>query len=206
MGKYLDALKDRNITAYLLGSKQVLTMNIPDGTPEDLMAKIRKAAPKIKAELLALELDQTNPNSSDARESTPLMQAIRHRRKLATCKACGEPVEAIEYEQPSEGYHHYECLVCEYVGVVCLSEQSDQATQMQSALDTKGYCLIRSSVLKEVVVITKSDSIPLPKELRKLVSYTLGECSLIAKDTLPQTHRIKKQFNGKIEKAEGVLF
>jgi hypothetical protein len=198
MGQYLDSLKKRNITAYLL--KGVLTMNIPDGVDESLMAKIKKAAPQIKAELLADDLDDRKPNSSEARESTPLMSAIRAKRKSIACPNCQEVTEAIEYEQPSEGWHYTQCAECGYLGTVCISGMSDQAIEIQKKLDGQGWCIIRSNTLNEPVVVSKAEGIPLPAHLKRCIVYTLSECAILNKELLSQTHKAKRNHGGTVEK------
>lgn len=199
MGRYLEALKKRKIRAFLSGNS--LSIDIPedvDVSPK-VLAQIKANSDIIKAELLAEQAEDLGTSVRQSRDNSPLMAAIRAKRKLATCQQCGEPVEAQEYPQPSEGWHFYDCASCESCGTVCLSETSDQAQRLQAKLDEQGWCLIQSGALGEPVVIRKA-GVNKPEHLSRRISYTLNECALLDKDSLPEVHRLKRQFGGKVEK------
>lgn len=199
MGKYLKSLNKRGITAYLLKGNVVI--DFPDDSVQaEMLAKVKNALSAIKAELLA---EQDDSLDFDTRDNSPLMAAIRAKRKLAVCGTCGEVVEATEYPKPSEGWHFTDCDKCGHLGTVCLSELSEARQQIQAKLDQQGWCLMRSGVLGEPVIIVTASDIQTPKHLGKAVRYTLQEAACLrgsTKDAVEAVQRVKRVFGGEVER------
>lgn len=195
---FTDGLRQMGMYAQIVNGR----LNIgPSNLITDKIIKIAKEnRDSIIAELLAEQGEDPGTSVRQSRDSSRLMAAIRAKAKLATCQQCGELVEAQEYPQPSEGWHFYDCESCESCGTVCLSEASDQAQRLQAKLDAQGWCLIRSEVLGEPVVIRKAGIKP-PEHLDRCISYTLNECALLSSDSVAEVHRLKRQFGGKLQKA-----
>lgn len=203
MGRYLEALKKRNITAFI--SKGNVALNIPEaGISDELSAKIKQNLKAIKAELLSeLAADnQPEPSTKDSRDSSPLMAAIRKKRKTAVCPDCGDVVDAQEYPQPSEGWHFIDCPACEFCGTICLDDTTEQADRLQAKLDNQGWALMRSAVLGEPVALVVAPDIQTPEHLAKAMRYTLQEAACLRKaelEMLRKVHEIKQIMGGTVE-------
>jgi hypothetical protein len=81
------------------------------------------------------------------------------------------------------------------------SGQSDQASRLQHLLDTQGYAGIRSSVIEDVVVYVRDDSVVVPARWSSKVIFTMDELSLMIGSTpeaVKQIHEVKRVFGGKV--------
>lgn len=79
--------------------------------------------------------------------------------------------------------------------------QSDQAHRLQHLLDTQGYAGIRSSVIEDVVVFVRDDSVVVPGRWSGKVRFTMDELSLMvgsSPEAVKQIHEVKRMFGGKV--------
>ncbi len=82
-----------------------------------------------------------------------------------------------------------------------LAGQSDQARRLQHLLDTQGYAGIRSSIVEDVVVLVRDDSVVVPPKWTAKVRFTLEELRLMVGSTpeaVKQTCEVKRVFGGKV--------
>ena len=78
---------------------------------------------------------------------------------------------------------------------------SDQAGRLQHLLDTQGYAGIRSSIIDDVVVFVRDDSVVVPPRWASKVTYTMDELTLMVGSTpeaVKQIHEVKRVFGGKV--------
>jgi len=81
------------------------------------------------------------------------------------------------------------------------AEPSDQASELQHLLDTQGYAGIRSSIIDDIVVFVRDDSVVVPMRWTTKVRFTLDELSLMigsAPEAVKQIHEVKRVFGGKV--------
>ena len=79
--------------------------------------------------------------------------------------------------------------------------QSDQASRLQHLLDTQGYAGIQSSIVEDVVVFVRDDSVVVPAKWSGKVRFTMDELSLMigsAPEAVRQIHEVKRVFGGKV--------
>jgi len=79
--------------------------------------------------------------------------------------------------------------------------QSDQARRLQHLLDTQGYAGIRSSIIDDIVVFVRDDSVALPAKWASKVTYTMDELALMvgsSPEAVKQIHDVKRIFGGKV--------
>lgn len=82
-----------------------------------------------------------------------------------------------------------------------LAGQSDQACRLQHLLDTQGYAGIRSSVIEDIVVFVRDDSVVVPARWSGKVRFTMDELSLMvgsSPEAVKQIHEVKRVFGGKV--------
>ncbi len=81
------------------------------------------------------------------------------------------------------------------------AEPSDQASRLQHLLDTQGYAGIRSSIIEDIVVFVRDDSVVVPAKWSGKVRFTMDELSLMigsAPEAVKQIHEVKRVFGGKV--------
>ncbi len=81
------------------------------------------------------------------------------------------------------------------------SGQSEQASRLQHLLDTQGYAGIRSSIIEDIVVFVRDDSVVVPAKWSGKVTFTMDELSLMigsAPEAVSQIHEVKRVFGGKV--------
>lgn len=81
------------------------------------------------------------------------------------------------------------------------AEPSDQASRLQHLLDTQGYAGIRSSIIEDIVVFVRDDSVVVPAKWSDKVRFTMDELSLMigyAPEAVKQIHEVKRVFGGKV--------
>lgn len=81
------------------------------------------------------------------------------------------------------------------------SGQSEQADRLQHLLDTQGYAGIRSSIIEDIVVFVRDDSIVVPAKWSDKVRFTMDELSLMigsSPQAVKQIHEVKRVFGGKV--------
>ncbi len=81
------------------------------------------------------------------------------------------------------------------------AEPSDQASRLQRLLDTQGYAGIRSSIIEDIVVFVRDDSVVVPAKWSDKVRFTMDELSLMigyAPEAVSQIHEVKRVFGGKV--------
>lgn len=85
------------------------------------------------------------------------------------------------------------------------AKQSDQARRLQHLLDTQGYAGIRSSIIDDVVVFVRDDSIVVPDKWTTKVRFTMDELALMVGSTpeaVKQIYEVKRVFGGKVVPAD----
>jgi len=78
---------------------------------------------------------------------------------------------------------------------------SDQAGKLQHLLSTQGYAGIRSSIIDDIVVFVRDDSVVVPPKWASKVTYTMDELTLMVGSTpeaVKQIHDVKRIFGGKV--------
>lgn len=81
------------------------------------------------------------------------------------------------------------------------AKQSDQARRLQHLLDTQGYAGIRSSIIDDVVVFVRDDSIVVPDNWAAKVRFTMDELKLMigsSPEAVKQIYEVKRVFGGKV--------
>jgi len=82
-----------------------------------------------------------------------------------------------------------------------LAGQPDQAHRLQHLLDTQGYAGIRSSIVEDIVVFVRDDSVVVPAGWSGKVIFTVDELSLMIgspPEAVKQIHEVKRVFGGKV--------
>ncbi len=81
------------------------------------------------------------------------------------------------------------------------AEPSEQADRLQHLLDTRGYAGIRSSIIEDIVVFVRDDSVVVPAKWSGKVIFTMDELSLMigsSPEAVKQIHEVKRVFGGKV--------
>lgn len=81
------------------------------------------------------------------------------------------------------------------------SSQSEQSRRLQHLLDSQGYAGIRSSIIEDIVVFVRDDSVVVPTKWSGKVIFTMDELSLMigsAPEAVKQIHEVKQVFGGKV--------
>jgi len=84
---------------------------------------------------------------------------------------------------------------------VSLAGQSDQARRLQHLLDSQGYAGIRSSIVEDIVVFVRDDSIVVPPKWTTKVRFTVDELKLMigsSPEAVKQVYEVKRVFGGKV--------
>lgn len=85
-------------------------------------------------------------------------------------------------------------------------KQSDQARRLQHLLDTQGYAGIRSSIIDDVVVFVRDDSVVVPDKWTTKVRFTMDELKLMigsSPEAVKQIYEVKRVFGGKVVPSDG---
>lgn len=85
------------------------------------------------------------------------------------------------------------------------SDQSEQADRLQQLLDTQGYAGIRSSIIEDIVVFVRDDSVVVPAKWSGKVTFTMDELALMigsSPEAVKQIHEVKRVFGGKVVPAD----
>jgi len=85
------------------------------------------------------------------------------------------------------------------------AEPSDQAGKLKHLLDTQGYAGIRSSIIEDIAVFVRDDSVVVPAKWTTKVRFTLEELRLMVGSTpeaVKQIHEVKRVFGGKVVPAD----
>ncbi|MCL4500059.1 MAG: hypothetical protein M1335_07475 [Chloroflexi bacterium] len=80
-------------------------------------------------------------------------------------------------------------------------EQSDQAAMLEHMLAARGYAGIRSSIIGDIVVLVRDDSVAVPAMWADKARFTMDELSLMigsAPGMVKQIHEVKRTFGGKV--------
>ena len=89
---------------------------------------------------------------------------------------------------------------------------SDQAGKLEHALATRGYAGIQSSIIDDIVVFVRDDSVVVPPKWASKVTYTMDELTLMvgsSPEAVKQIHDVKRIFGGKVvptEESDSKLF
>jgi hypothetical protein len=78
---------------------------------------------------------------------------------------------------------------------------SGQARRLERLLNTQGYAGIRTSIIEDVVVFTRDDSIAVPDKWADKVRFTMEELKLMigsSPETVQQIYEVKRVFGGKV--------
>lgn len=81
------------------------------------------------------------------------------------------------------------------------AQPSDQAARLQHLLDTQGYAGIRSSIIDDIVVFVRDDSVVVPSKWSSKVTFTMDELALMigsSPEAVKQIHEVKRVFGGKV--------
>jgi len=81
------------------------------------------------------------------------------------------------------------------------SGQSEQSRRPQHLLDSQGYAGIRSSIIEDIVVFVRDDSVVVPAKWSGKVRFTMDELSLMigsAPEAVKQIYEVKRVFGGKV--------
>lgn len=82
-----------------------------------------------------------------------------------------------------------------------LAGQPDQAHRLQHLLDTQGYAGIRSSIVEDIVVFVRDDSVVVPAGWSGKVRFAMDELRLMlgsSPEAVKQIHEVKRLFGGKV--------
>lgn len=80
-----------------------------------------------------------------------------------------------------------------------------EAAKAEELLEAQGWCIVKSTVLDELIVWAADKHVAIPARWKGAVKYTLEELRELTKEPLPnkeelkQIHKAKKEFNGKIK-------
>jgi len=83
--------------------------------------------------------------------------------------------------------------------------QSDHAHRLEHALATRGYAGIRSSIIEDIVVFVREDSVVVPAKWADKVKFTMDELKLMigsSPEAVKQIHEVKRVFGGKVVPAD----
>ena len=89
------------------------------------------------------------------------------------------------------------------------AQPSDQAARLQHLLDTQGYAGIRSSIIDDIVVFVRDDSVVVPSKWASKVRFTMDELALMigsSPEAVKQIHGVKRVFGGKVVPNAGSPF
>ena len=78
---------------------------------------------------------------------------------------------------------------------------SDQAGKLGHLLATRGYAGIRSSIIDDIVVFVRDDSVVVPPKWSSKVTYTMDELTLMvgsSPEAVKQIHDVKRIFGGTV--------
>jgi len=81
------------------------------------------------------------------------------------------------------------------------SPQSDQAHRLEHALAARGYACIRSSIIEDIVIFVRDDSVVVPAKWADKVRFTMDELALMigsSPEAVKQIHEVKRVFGGKV--------
>jgi len=81
------------------------------------------------------------------------------------------------------------------------SPQSDQAHRLEHTLATRGYAVIMSAILEDIVVFVRDDSVVVPDKWADKVRFTMDELALMigsSPEAVKQIHEVKRVFGGKV--------
>lgn len=81
------------------------------------------------------------------------------------------------------------------------SPQSDQARKLEHSLATRGYAGIRSSIIEDIVVFVRDDSVAVPDKWADKVRFTIDELKLMigsSPEAVKQIYEVKRVFGGKV--------
>ncbi len=81
------------------------------------------------------------------------------------------------------------------------TQPSDQSRRLQHLLDTQGYAGIRSSIIDDVVVFVRDDSIVVPDNWAAKIRFTMDELKLMigsSPEAVKQIYEVKRVFGGKV--------
>lgn len=79
--------------------------------------------------------------------------------------------------------------------------QSDQARRLQHLLYSQGYSGIRSSIIEDIVVFVRDESVVVPDKWIDKVRFTMEELKLMvgsSPEAVKQIHTVKRIFGGKV--------
>lgn len=85
------------------------------------------------------------------------------------------------------------------------SSGSDQARRLEHALATRGYAGIRSSIIEDIVVFVRDDSVVVPDKWAGKVRFTMDELKLMigsSPEAVRQIYEVKRVFGGKVVPAD----
>lgn len=80
-----------------------------------------------------------------------------------------------------------------------------EAAKAEELLEAQGWCIVKSTVLDELIIWVADKHVAIPARWQGAVKYTLEELRELTKEPLPnkeelkQIHEAKKAFKGKIE-------
>jgi len=81
------------------------------------------------------------------------------------------------------------------------AQSRDQARKLQHLLDTQGYAGIQSSIIDDIVVFVRDDSVVVPSKWSSKVTFTMDELALMigsSPEAVKQIHEVKRVFGGKV--------
>lgn len=84
------------------------------------------------------------------------------------------------------------------------SPQSDQARKLEHTLATRGYACIRSSIIEDIVIFVRDDSVVVPDKWADKVRFTMDELALMvgsSPEAVKQIYEVKRVFGGKVVSA-----
>lgn len=81
------------------------------------------------------------------------------------------------------------------------SAKSDEARKLEHAIATRGYAGIRSSIIPDIVVFVRDDSVVIPARWSDKARFTMDELKLMigsSPEAVQQIHEVKRIFGGKV--------
>jgi hypothetical protein len=81
------------------------------------------------------------------------------------------------------------------------SPQSDQARKLEHSLATRGYACIRSSIIEDIVIFVRDDSVVVPDKWADKVRFTMDELALMigsSPEAVKQIYEVKRVLGGKV--------
>lgn len=81
------------------------------------------------------------------------------------------------------------------------SPRSEQALKLEHSLATRGYAGIRSSIIEDIVVFVRDDSVVVPDKWAGKVRFTMDELALMigsSPEAVKQIYEVKRVFGGKV--------